>query len=301
MKDADRTLAELAPQQHQVFSRAQASVAGLTPSDIYRRVRDGALVVCGHRSRCFAGVSLTYRGRLMAGLVDLGPAALVSARAAAALHGLDGFDDGPLQFLVPRSMRDRITLGAVASSPDIGRLDRMRVDGLPCTSGTRTVVELLGRASEREIGNALDSATRLRLTAPSVVRRRLVELGRQGRAGVADFDRVIESAGVQSWLERRFLELVRAADLPRVTIQRTYRRNGTHIARVDFDFAPIPLIVEVGGRRGYLSLDERRRQERRRNLLQLEGRIVYFFTTADVVEDPRYVVATVREGLTAAA
>lgn len=198
-------------------------------------------------------------------------------------------------------MRDRTTIGVVTSSPDISRLDRTEIDGLACTSATRSVVELLGRASEREIGNALDSATRLQLTAPSVVRRRLIELGRKGRAGVADFDRVMESAGVQSWLERRFLELLRSAGVPRVTTQCTYRRNGTHIARVDFDFAPIPLVVEVGGRRGYLSFDERRRQERRRNELQLEGRVVYFFTTEDVIEDPRYVLTTVRLGMAAAA
>lgn len=300
MKDADRVLAALARDQHQVFSRSQAVAAGLTASDIYRRTQSGAFVVCGHRSLCFAGADLTYRGHLKAGLLDLGGDALVSGRAAAALHHLDGFDGGPLQFLLPRSMRDRTTVGVVTSSPDISRLDRTKVDGLACTSATRSIVELLGRASEREIGNALDSATRLHLTAPSVVRRRLVDLGRKGRAGVTDFDRVMESAGVQSWLERRFLELVRSAGLPAVAIQRTYRRNGTHVARVDFDFEPAPVIVEVGGRRGYLSLDERRRQERRRNALQLERRLVYFFTTEDVVEDPRYVLTTVRLGLSAA-
>lgn len=73
------------------------------------------------------------------------------------------------------------------------------------------------------------------------------------------------------------------------------------MARVDFDFDPAPVIVEVGGRRGYLSLDERRRQERRRNQLQLLGRTVYFFTTEDVVEDAPYVLDTVRRGLGLAA
>jgi hypothetical protein len=44
-------------------------------------------------------------------------------------------------------------------------------------------------------------------------------------------------------------------------VQRTYRANGTHVARVDFDFAPKPVIVEVGGRRRYLSFEERRRPD----------------------------------------
>ena len=83
--------------------------------------------------------------------------------------------------------------------------------------------------------------------------------------------------------------------------QRVYRRDGRHVARVDFDFEPWPVVAEVGGRRGYLSADDRRRQEHRRNELQLIGKIVYFFTTEDVVESPGYVISTLRAALVAAA
>jgi len=294
-------LIELAASQHQVFTPAQAVAAGLSKTGVARRVHSGVFVPCGTHALHFAGVTLTYRGKLMAGLLDLGPGALVSGRASAPLLGLDGFDETHLEYLVLREQRGRTTTGLVTSTHHISRLDRVEIDGLPCTSGTRTVVQLLGRASEREIGNALDSGTHMRLTGPSVVRQRLDELGTQGRAGVAVFNRVMESAGVQSWLERQFLGLMRSSGLPKPTLQRTYRADGAHIARVDFDFSPTPMIVEVGGRKGYLSFDERRRQERRRNELQLVGKTIYFFTTEDVVEDPPYVLTTVRRGLGLAA
>jgi hypothetical protein len=74
-----------------------------------------------------------------------------------------------------------------------------------------------------------------------------------------------------------------------------------HIARVDFDFSPAPVIVEVGGRRGYLAADDRRRQEHRRSELQLIGKIVYFFSSEDVTEREPYVVATVSQALAVAA
>ena len=299
MKGVDLRLAELASRQHQVFSRAQVVAVGLSRSALSRRISSGGFVVCGTQALCFAGVTLTYRGQLMAGLLDLGPDALVSGRAAAALLGLDGFDEGELAFLVPRNQRDRHTVGLVTSTHDISRLDRVNVDGLACTSCTRAIVQLLGRASEREVGNALDSGTRMRLTAPSVVRRRLDELGTKGRVGIAVFNRVMESAGVQSWLERRFLALMRSSGLPKPALQRTYRSDGNHVARVDFDFGPKPVIVEVGGQKGYLSFDERRRQEHRRNELQLLGKTIYFFCTENVVEDPSYVLTTVRRGLAA--
>lgn len=171
------------------------------------------------------------------------------------------------------------------------------VDGLPCVSGTRTVIELLGRVDREHVGNALDSGTRKRLTAPPVVRRRLVELGRQGRAGVATFDELMRNAGVESWLERAFLELIAPTRLPRPAIQRTYHADRKHVARVDFDFAPLPIVVEVGGQRGYMSAAERRRQERRRNAMQLLGTTIYVFTCEDVKHDPAYVLDTLHAAL----
>jgi hypothetical protein len=92
---------------------------------------------------------------------------------------------------------------------------------------------------------------------------------------------------------------VRAAGLPRPALPRTYRRGGTHIARVDFDFAPSPVIVEVGGRKGYLTTLERQRQDRRRNELHLMGKVPFFFSYEEVTQEAAYVVGTVRSALDA--
>lgn len=301
MNDADRRLAELADSQRQVFSRAQARAAGLSFQAIGRRVDSRLFVPVGSHALTFAGTVLDWRAQLQAGILDLGPGALVSGEAAAALHGLDGFLDGPLVYLVLRGQRNRFTVGTVTSSNEISKLDRVVVDGLPCVSVTRAVVELLDRVSREQVGNALDSGTRTRLTAPDVVRRRLIELGRQGRSGVSTFDELMRDAGVESWLERKFLELIAPTELPRPDVQRTYQADGVHLARVDFDFAPLPIVVEVGGRRGYLSAAERRRQERRRNSMQLIGKTVYFFTSEDVKHDPAYVLGVLHDALRSAA
>lgn len=292
MNEAERRLAELADRQRQVFTRAQARGAGVSASGLSRRLVSGLFVPVGTHSLTFAGVTLDWRGQLQAGILDLGRGTLVSAEAAAAMHELDGFDEGPLVYLVPRELRERMTAGEVTSSSDIHPLDKCVVDGLPVVSGTRAVVEVLSRCNVTQAGNALDSATRKRITAPTVVERRLVELGRQGRAGVAMFDELMKLAGVESWLERKFLKLIRETGLPEPALQRTYREDGVHVARVDFDFAPLPIIVEVGGQRGYMSTEERRRQEHRRNAMQLVGKVIYFFTTEDVRDTPDYVLGT---------
>lgn len=208
MKDIDRVLADLAATQHGVLSRSQARAAGLSASALSRRVSRGDLIAVGPASLRLPGRALGWRGKLSAGLLDLGPGALVSGAAAAQLFGLDGFDGDRLGFLVPRELRNRTTSGRVTSSSDINRLDRVVVDGLPCTSPTRTVIELLRSGPIDEASLALDSACRKRLTAHSVVRRRLSELGTRGRAGVAAFDELTRAGSVESWLERRFVDVL---------------------------------------------------------------------------------------------
>lgn len=300
MNDAHRRLLAVAAAQRQVFTRAQALDAGLSFSDISKRIADTRFAIVGSRTLTFAGASLDWRGQLRAGLLDLGPGTVVAAEAAGALHELDGYREGPLVFLTTRGKRKARTVGDVLSTTSIDRLDRVRVDGLDVTSGTRTVITLLGRVDRRRLGNAYDSACRQRLTAPAVIDRRLDELGRQGRVGLEDLYAIRRAGDVESWLEREFLKAIGGSGLPRPSVQRVYRRDGVHVARVDFDFAPLPIVVEVGGRRGYLSLDERRRQERRRNDVQLLGRAVYFFTTEDVRDDKPYVVATLQQAVRAA-
>jgi hypothetical protein len=251
----------------------------------------------GTHTLTFGGVVLDWRGELQAGLLDLGPRALVSAQAAAALLELDGYDEGHHEYLTTRGERNRLVRGRLATTNSIKRSDRSVVDGLAVTSATRCIIELIGAVTVEQLGNALDSACRMGLTTERVVSQRLDELGRRGRKGVRDLELLLRDAGVQSWLERAFLRGIAGTGLPRPTMQKVHRRAGGHVARVDFDFAPIPVIVEVGGRRGYSSYAERQRQEHRRNELQLLGKTVYFFTYDDVSNRLRHVIETVRAAI----
>jgi very-short-patch-repair endonuclease len=294
-----RSLAARAAEQHGVVSRRQAARLGVTRWSFQRAVAGGVLHPAGRRAWRFAGTPPSWRGQLQAGLFDLGPQALVAGRSAAALLGLDGFDEGPLEFVIPRSRRGRLTHGVVRTTSRLEPTDRRAVDGLACTSAALTVIQLAGFAGRNATANALDSAIRLRLASTEQVVRRLTQARASGVAGVELIDELLVDAGVESWLERRFLALLRSAGLPQPALQRVYRRDGRHVARVDFDFAPWPVIVEVGGQKGYLTTRERQRQERRRNELHLRGKTVYFFSYEDVTEEPAYVAGTVRSALDA--
>jgi hypothetical protein len=301
MNTTDRTLAAVAARQQQVFSRKQAVSAGLSRSAIRRRLRSGLFVTVGTHCLQFAGAELAWRGELTAGLLDLGDDALVAGRAAGALYGLDGFTEGPLEFRVPVSSRGRTTLGLVHAGPLLEPIDRGMVDGFRCTGPAPTLLQLAQTAGRDEVQAALDSAVRLGLLSPDFLRRRLDALRNRGVAGVTLLDELLVDGGVESWLERRFLQLVRAAGLPEPERQRIYRREGRHVARVDFSFPGTSVVAEVGGKKGYLTTAERQRQEARRNRLQLRGTIVYFFAREDVVDTPQEVVRVLRTALGRAA
>jgi hypothetical protein len=150
----------------------------------------------------------------MIGLMTLGPTAAVSHRAAAALHGFDRFDRGPVEFLVPRGKRGTRFVGDVRSSNSLRRTDTVTVRGLRVTSATRTIVDLVTVVSRDDLEAAIDSAVRMRATAPAVLRRRLEELRGRGRFSGYLVDSVSGDAGVESLLEREFLALMRGAGLP---------------------------------------------------------------------------------------
>ncbi len=251
----------------------------------------------GVRALRVAGSPATWEQRLMAGLLDLGPQAVVSHRAAAALLGLDGFEPGPVEFTVPRSERHRVRGWTVHSTRRLDRIDRLEVGLLACTTASRTIVDLSASVRADQLALAIDSAVREGLTSPAFLGRRLVSLRGRGRQGVRLLQAVLEDAGGHTPLERAFLRLVKAGGLPRPTCQQIFRRDGKTIARVDFSFEPRPLVVEVSGRRGHSTDVERARDAHRRNELQSLGFVVLEFTRADVFERPAYVLQMLRRHL----
>ncbi len=101
-------------------------------------------------------------------------------------------------------------------------------------------------------------------------------------------------------LERLFLELMSEIGAPRPTTQRVHRDGDRTIARVDFEFDDLGIVVEVSGRVGHSTPAERARDAQRRNELQDIGRRVYEYTWEDVTRRPAFVRDTMRERLVAA-
>ena len=90
-------------------------------------------------------------------------------------------------------------------------------------------------------------------------------------------------------LERRFLELTRRAGLPSPEHAGRPPPRRPHVPRVDFEFEPYGIVVEVSGRLGHSTPTERARDAQRRNELQDVGRQVFEYTWEDVTRRPAFV------------
>lgn len=297
MDDITR-IAALAGRQHGAVSAGQLDEHGLRGRARQRAVTAGWLCRAGPNVFVLAGAPETVERALAIGLLQLGRGAVVSHEAAARLHGFDRCLPDAVEFTVLRGRRHAGAGLVVHSTRSLPPIDRVRAKGFPCTSATRTILDLArSRVTDVRLEAAIDSAVRLGLSSPIVIADRLGDRRGPGHWGTPQLDGLLVDAGGHSPLERRFLTLMRRHGLPRPSTQVVHRRGTRTSARVDFLFSDHGLVVEVSGRLGHVSDAERAKDAQRRNELQAAGRRVYEFTRAQVVHSPSAVAAAVAEAL----
>ena len=98
------------------------------------------------------------------------PVASRRGRLAGILHGLDGVTDPDDRPLRRRELAEERTVV---------------LDGIRCTDGLQTLVDLAAELDDREWEHTLESALRKRLTSIAEIEAALPELGRSRTPGVA--------------------------------------------------------------------------------------------------------------------
>jgi hypothetical protein len=233
---------------------------------------------------CLHPPPFSRRQLYLAAVYAGGPETALSDLAAAGHLGL--LEHLPLPaHITNRSGRGRGLPGVVAHRRTLGRHDHLIVDGIPCTTATRTVLDCAAAMGIRELEDLLLAADSL----GKLNRRRLEELldERSGQPGVARLRELItdDPADTRSKNERRMLRICRRHGVPVPLTNHPVEAGGrTYLA--DFCWPELRLIVEADSWRwhgGRLKAEEDRDRDQR---LAIAGWRVIHFTRNQIRHEP---------------
>lgn len=290
----DLRLIDRARSQHQLITRDDVEACGLSSRQWCMRLDEGVWLPAADGIFRHRATAVTWELRVRAASMSLGRDAALFGPTSSQWWGLSGFDGDVVEFVVPRLRRSLDPSVRLHTTKQWDPSDLQVRNGVRTTSATRTIIDLACcGSSAKQLEDAIDSAIRLKLTTISRLISRMTELA-PGRRGMKMLGAVLLDSGGESFLERRFLQLLRQARLPRPSCQVAYSADGRAM-RVDFEFKNLAVVVEVSGRRGHVSDRDRQKDAHRRNALQHLGKEVLEFTTGDVLSEPDYVLSTLHK------
>jgi Protein of unknown function (DUF559)/Transcriptional regulator, AbiEi antitoxin len=292
----DVAIGRLAERQHGVVSLAQLQCAGLSASAVRSRVAAGRLTRI-HRAVYAVGHGrLTGRGRSMAAVLAYGPGTVISYRTAGGLHEIRRDNRARIDVTVPSaSARSRPGID-VHRSTTLEPIDIAIVDGIPCTSVARTLLDLAEVLDRRSVERAVDQAEVVQVFDLRAVNDVLQRSN--GHRGVGVLRGILAAYDgptiTRRELEERFLALCRAAPLPSPAVNDWIVLGDGVAYQVDFLWREQRLIVETDGWASHGTRQAFENDRRRDRLLLLAGYEVVRFTWRDVLDEPAEVGATIR-------
>ena len=281
-------MAAVATAGHGRATRAELLAAGLSSSQIDRRVRSGALIPefrgvyrVGHQAPSITG---TYYAAVRA----CGSEAALSGRAAAHLLGLVRSPPPIPEVLAPTERRVRGVL--VHRVRNLDRRDTWNWQNIRVTTVARTLVDLAATMEIDELARACHEATIRHRTKPEQVEAVLAR--RPGSRGAARLRSVLrgEVKVTLSKLEKRFLDRLRAGGRP---LPLTNRPAGGRY--VDCRWPKHKLTVELDSYRYHGSRHAWEQDRRREREAYARGDDFRRYTYGDVFESPRLMLAELDE------
>lgn len=290
MQALDIRIFERAAKQHGVVTRAQLLALGFTGTQVDGRIRNGLLRPL-HRGVFQVGPVCAEFAHAMAACLACGPtAALSHASAAVVVHMLKE-RPSPIDVSVVGTTRVRAGI-RVHRVRDLAAGDVQRFQGMRITSPMRTLLDLGGMLSVRELERVVAEALALRLVSEKSLLR-LVDQ-RPGARGARALRAVlaVAPARLRSDAEARFRDLVAAAGL---AVPECNKHVLSH--EVDFVWRRQRLIVEVDGARYHLPLLAFERDRRRDAELVAAGWRVIRVTWSQITRESHRVVARIAQAL----
>jgi hypothetical protein len=284
---AEEILARIATGAHGIVTHAQMLGAGITPGEVRSRLRNGLLIAehpgvyrVGHRAP-------SVESRYLAAVLACGDGAVLWGLAAAHLLGLVKGAAPKPDVTAPTNRRVKEVRTRRARRTPVPVAVNHR--GVPVTSPARTLVDIASVLDDDLLARACHEAGVRYRTTPAEVERELAL--RPNIEGAAKLRRILrgETKVTLSWLEAKFLILLRTAALP---LPETNKRAGAR--RVDCRWPEHRLTVEIDSYRYHSSRYAWERDRRREREARTRGDEFRRYTYGDVFEDPRFMLAELR-------
>jgi very-short-patch-repair endonuclease len=248
---------------------------------------------------------------MLAATLACGGGTVVSHRSAAALLRL--LDRAPvvIDVIAPKQIGRGIAGVRRHHVPPPIHEEAGHCNSIPCTSPSRTIVDLAGMLGERSLRRVVEQAAVLRVLDIPGIERSLAARRRRGAPMLRSILRewhpttphqsassTATSLVLRSPLEARLLALVAASDLPRPICNHKIAIGSERI-EVDFLWSQQRLVVETDGERFHNNPLAFERDRKRDRVLQLRGYRVIHFTHAQIEKEPEAVITTIRRLLEA--
>jgi predicted transcriptional regulator of viral defense system len=286
----------LAERQHALLTLPQLQLHGLGKAAVAKRAKDGRLYRVHRGVYAVGRPHLTQHGHWMAAVLACGPKAVLSHRSAAALHGIRADNRAKTDVTLPSpSARSRPTID-VHTSLTLRSRDVTTVDGIPCTTVARTLVDLGDVVSPRAVEQAVDQAEVLRVYDGMAVDEALARAGPRRGAGIlrAVLASYKEPTLTRRQLEERFLALCRQASLPSPAVNAWITLTDGVAYKADFLWRTQRLIAETDGRDVHTTRKAFEHDRLRDQRLTLAGFTVVRFTWRQVGNEPQRVAEALR-------
>jgi Transcriptional regulator, AbiEi antitoxin/Protein of unknown function (DUF559) len=294
-------IARLAERQHGVVSRRQLAALGLTEREVDLRLMSGNLhpvfrgtFAVGHRA-------IERRGRMLAAVLACGDETVLSHGSAAELLGLWDKRPIPVDVIPPRRGGRKIA--------DIRWHNVIRpmsaeietCDGIPCTTVSRTLIDMAGRTSFAALNRLVEQAAiQRRLDVPEVDRI----LARGRRRGGPNLRLILEGwradderkPRLRSPLEAKLLPTLIVAGVPRPECNAKLHIGG-ELMEIDMFWEAQKLAIETDGEETHGTRNAFQRDRRRDQLLVAAGYRVARVTWRQAEDEPAVVAARIKRML----
>lgn len=301
--EVDRRLAEIARGQRGLIHDDEAQAAGISLSQIRRRVRAGSLERMLPGVTRVAGVEASWEQHQLAACKWAGPGWVSSRTSAGAIYELDGL----------KEIRHEISgAGRIGMTPS-GILvhercvfilgDQTGFRGLPVTSPARTIIDLSADLGHAPLERAFESAIRLGYVTPEFLMRRLRQLGTKGRRRARRLIEVLVQHGdapaSDSDFEILIKQVLRDGGIPLPEMQVPLYDDEGFIARVDFIYPLLKLILEADSFKHHSGREDWANDGAKRRRITSLGFSVMPITYRDITTDKPGVQDSVRRAIAA--